>query len=84
MAVILDRDQGLLLDDDEQIGLAIQNHAWGYAVKDEGFAEVREAIKDVMAGKLHYAQEVLDRIHTADGRLRPGRPSLPGRHCCWP
>ncbi len=43
-----------------------------YAVKEGGFDEVRAAIRDVMAGKLHYAAEVLERIHTADGQLRLG------------
>ena len=54
---------------DEQIAQAIQAHAWGYAVKAEGFDEVREAITIVLAGKLHYTQEVLDRIETSDGQL---------------
>jgi DNA-binding NarL/FixJ family response regulator len=57
---------------DEQIGQAVDAHAWGYAVKEEGFDEVRVAINDVLAGKLHYAQEVLDRILTGDGQLRFG------------
>lgn len=57
---------------DEQIGLAIQSHAWGYAVKDEGFAEVRQAIRNVMAGRLYYAQDILDRIQTTDGGLQWG------------
>jgi len=57
---------------DEQISQAVRAHAWGYAVKEEGFREVREAIKSVMGGKLHYAQSVLERIQAVDGRMRLG------------
>ena len=57
---------------DEQISQAIQARAWGYAVKEEGFEEVREAINSVMAGKLHYARDVLDRIQSTNGQLRLG------------
>ncbi len=57
---------------DEQISQAIKARAWGYAVKNEGFAEVREAIRNVIGGKLHYAQEVLDRVQTGDQQLRLG------------
>ena len=55
---------------DEQIGQALQARAWGYAIKDEGFAQVRDAIRDVMAGKLSYAPQVLNRIRSEDGQLR--------------
>ena len=57
---------------DEQISQAMKARAWGYAVKNEGFAEVREAIHNVVSGKLHYAQEVLDRVQTGDQQLRLG------------
>jgi NarL family two-component system response regulator LiaR len=57
---------------DEQISQVIQAHAWGYAVKEEGFSELRAAIRDVMGGRLNYAQEVLDRMLTDDGQLRVG------------
>ncbi|MCP4594640.1 MAG: response regulator transcription factor [bacterium] len=57
---------------DAQISQAIRAHAWGYAIKNEGFSEVRHAIKDVMSGRLHYSHEVLDRIQGADGQLSFG------------
>ncbi|MCK4660701.1 MAG: response regulator transcription factor [Phycisphaerae bacterium] len=57
---------------DEQISQAIGASTEGYAVKDKGFEEVRNAIKDVMAGKIHYDPEVLDRIDAKDGQLRLG------------
>lgn len=60
---------------DEQISQAIQAHAWGYAVKENGFEEVREAICDVMTGRLYYAEEVLGRINTGNGQLRFGEHS---------
>ncbi|MCK4660782.1 MAG: response regulator transcription factor [Phycisphaerae bacterium] len=54
---------------DEQISQAVKAQAQGYAVKEEGFAQVCKAIRDVMCGKMHYAQEVLDRIKTSNGQL---------------
>lgn len=60
---------------DEQIGQALQAKAWGYAIKEEGFVQVRGAIRDVMAGKLSYAPQVLDRIRTEEGELRLEGPS---------
>lgn len=57
---------------DGQISRAIHAHAWGYAVKQEGFDKLRNAIEYVTTGKAYYAEGVLDRIQTGDGQPRPG------------
>jgi DNA-binding NarL/FixJ family response regulator len=55
---------------DQQIKQAIESRAWGYVLKRRGFSHLREAVHDVMDGKLSYAQEVLERVTTGeDGRL---------------
>ncbi|MFH0981153.1 MAG: response regulator transcription factor [Planctomycetota bacterium] len=69
---------------DEQIGEAIHTHAWGYALKEKGFDDVRTAIREVMAGKMYYAQEVLERIQTADGQLRVSEPAVTLLHSLTP
>lgn len=54
---------------DRHIRDAIEARAWGYALKDHGFQEVKTAIRDVIQGKLYYAPEILERVETEHGRL---------------
>jgi DNA-binding NarL/FixJ family response regulator len=56
---------------DDQIRQAIESKAWGYVLKKESFAQVRQALHEVMDGKLHYAPDVLQRVSTGEnGRLQ--------------
>lgn len=58
--------------EDESIAQAVRAQARGYVVKEDGFDQVRDAIREVLAGKLYYTQAVLDRVETRNGRLRLG------------
>lgn len=61
---------------DQHIKQALECKAWGYVLKKEGFAHVRQAIRDVQDGKLHYTQEILERVATGvDGKLHLNEPA---------
>ena len=45
---------------------AVSARAWGYALKNGGFDEVKHAIREVRSGRLHY---VMERISIKNGKL---------------
>ncbi|MCH7720880.1 MAG: response regulator transcription factor [Planctomycetes bacterium] len=48
---------------------AVSAGAWGYALKNGGFDEVKHAIREVRAGRLHYVPEVMARVSISNGKL---------------
>lgn len=54
---------------DHHIKEAVSAQAWGYALKNGSFDQVKQAIRDVVAGKLHYVAEVSKRIQINNGKL---------------
>ena len=48
---------------------AVSAGAWGYALKNGGFDEVKHAIREVRAGRLHYVREVMERVSLNNGKL---------------
>ena len=48
---------------------AVSARAWGYALKNGGFDEVKHVIREVRSGRLHYVPEVMERISIKNGKL---------------
>ena len=54
---------------DHHIKEAVSAGAWGYALKNGGFDEVKQAIRDVRSDRLHYAAEVMEHVTIDHGKL---------------
>jgi DNA-binding NarL/FixJ family response regulator len=60
---------------DRHIKDAIECKAWGFVIKQRGFAHLREAIVAVHNGRASFSPEILERLTAGhDGRLRLTEP----------
>lgn len=49
-------------DHDAWIDQALEVRAWGYVTKGERFSEIREAIRSVMRGRVHFSEAIKARL----------------------
>ncbi len=55
---------------DSYIDQAIGVHAWGYVTKGENFEVVRDAIRAVAGGRVHYSDDIKSRLVAHEGGFR--------------
>ena len=69
---------------DEMIARTLEGRVLGFALKQEGFDELRDAIRDAAKGKYHYTRRVMDRVVAENGELEPGREAKTRYHLLTP
>jgi NarL family two-component system response regulator LiaR len=60
---------------DESIAMALEQQILGFTLKDEGFADVRDAIRQAHQGEYHYTRRAMDRVVTEGEQPTAGEPS---------
>jgi DNA-binding NarL/FixJ family response regulator len=60
---------------DETIARALERQIRGFCLKEEGFAEMGEAIRHAARGEYHYARRVMDRVVTEGEAAAPTESS---------
>ena len=59
---------------DEHLEQALRVKANGFVVKDEGFASLMTAVRNVAAGRIHYSPEVMKRLVVQGDEIRLDNP----------
>ncbi len=59
---------------DDELRRALEEHVLGFTLKEEGFSEIRAAIRETRLGVYHYSRKVQDRMTT--GAVAGGKPNL--------
>ena len=69
---------------DEKIARALEAQILGFALKEEGFSELRDAIRDAAKGEYRYTRRVMDRVVTENGKIEPRQDAKTRYHLLTP